>query len=487
MVGWQQRLAKSLQLKPRNLMSQIKINMSSPIFKTDWLASNPVFYNEKLQKISHNINDVIDWNNLEFHPEGFNNYLEFGYSVFGQTPIKHVRFLRHSSSAGLNENGVIKVVADPDPVGKYIGKFSNENNVYDLIVSKVQEWEGISNGPILIPTSGGFDSRLLNLAIKNRSRISSFTYGVSSDQYDSFEVVHAKKISDILETSWQHIPIGHYHRYFDEWDQLYGLSTHAHGMYHIEFYNNILRQHPNLYNASFLSGIIGDAWAGSVEIPSLQSPGDLSLIGYTHGLNADSHMSNFVRSSHEIREAFFLNSFTELKDPVFRIIESMRAKIILLSYLIRVPESFGFVPWSPFLCIDVAMGMLNLPPNRRQQRLWQRDLFRKNGLDIESMGLGSSKKNSLNHQAMLRVPLKPLDPSLLREVIRVEYIEWINRNISNRSFSLLSNSKIFLLNVRKVGGVLRRLGVTDSKLQAYCAYLTLKPIENAIRRRNASI
>jgi len=104
-------------------------------FKTDWLASNPVFYNEQSQKISHNINDVIDWPNLEFHPEGFNNYLEFGYSVFGQTPIKNVRFLRHSSSAGLDENGVIKVVEHPDPVEKYIGKISNESDVYDLLVS----------------------------------------------------------------------------------------------------------------------------------------------------------------------------------------------------------------------------------------------------------------------------------------------------------------------------------------------------------------
>ena len=351
----------------------------------------------------------------------------------------------------------------------------------------MQDWESRSNGPILVPTSGGFDSRLLNLAVKDRSRICSFTYGLSSDQSDSFEVVHAKKISEILGTSWQQIPIGDFHHYFDEWDRLYGLSTHAHGMYHIEFYNNILCQHPNLHNASFLSGIIGDAWAGSVEIPALRSSGDLSLIGYTHGLNADSHMSNFTHSSHDIREAFFLSSFEGLQEPVGRIIASMRAKIMLLSYLLRVPESFGFVPWSPFLCIEVAMGMLNLPPDRRQQRLWQRDLFRKNGLDIESMGLGSSKRNSLNHQAMLRVPIKPLDAGLLREVIRVEYIDWINRNISGSSFSFFSSSKIFLLNVRKVGGVLRRLGVRDTKLQAYCAYLTLKPIENAIRRRNASV
>ena len=33
-------------------------------FETDWLASKPVFYNEITKKVSYNINDVIDFNNL---------------------------------------------------------------------------------------------------------------------------------------------------------------------------------------------------------------------------------------------------------------------------------------------------------------------------------------------------------------------------------------------------------------------------------------
>ena len=66
--------------------------MSQVVFKTDWLASNPIFYNEKLGKVSLNINDVIDFRNLEFHPEEFNNYLDFGYSILEQTPIKNVKF-----------------------------------------------------------------------------------------------------------------------------------------------------------------------------------------------------------------------------------------------------------------------------------------------------------------------------------------------------------------------------------------------------------
>ena len=65
-------------------------------YETDWLNTKPVFYNEKTKKVSYNINDVIDYANLEFDPEGLGNYLDFGYSVLGHTPVKGVKFLRWS-------------------------------------------------------------------------------------------------------------------------------------------------------------------------------------------------------------------------------------------------------------------------------------------------------------------------------------------------------------------------------------------------------
>ena len=45
--------------------------------KTDWLGSEPVFYNEKTKLISKNMLDVIDYDNFEFDEEGLNNYLQF--------------------------------------------------------------------------------------------------------------------------------------------------------------------------------------------------------------------------------------------------------------------------------------------------------------------------------------------------------------------------------------------------------------------------
>ncbi|MGN6417404.1 MAG: hypothetical protein ACTHMC_07930 [Pseudobacter sp.] len=447
-------------------------------FQTDWLASDPCFYNEVTGKVSRNINDVIDFRNLEFHPEGLSNYLGFGYSVFEQTPLKGVKFLRHSSAL-TTENGKVKVVYGNDPVESILGKTTREEDVLDLLRSSIQQWERSTTGNIVIPTSGGYDSRILNEMIADRDRIRSYTYGVSSRQTDSYEVVFASKIAEVLGTRWKQIPLGDFHHYFNDWDQLFGISTHAHGMYHMEFYHKILQQ--ETVGTPLLSGIIGDAWAGSVNIPAINEPSDVLRLGYSHALNADPAQS-LLGSRHELLQQYFEQNRKKLEDPAMRVVESMRFKIILLCYLMRVPDQIGFRSWTPFLTSDIALGMLNLPAERRQGRAWQVDYFRKKGLDVESLGLNYTKKNSLDRRALYQVPLKPLDQQLLRELINPQYVEWINKHILPTS-----NLRDWLDKMTyypKVGGLLRRMGVRDEKLRAYNAYITLKPLETLLTKRN---
>ncbi len=404
-------------------------------FRTDWLASRPVFYNEKTLKISHNVNDVIDFEDIEIHSEGFNNYLNFGYSVFGQTPVKNVKFLRHSSEIFV-ENNKIKIIEHPDPVEKWFSEkteYSDENEVMELIKQKIQNYEKETKGLIIIPTSGGFDSRLLNYFIKDKSRIRAFTYGISKKQGDSFEAVYAKKLCEILDINWKRIELGNFHKYFDEWDELFGISTHAHGMYHIEFYKQIL-QDKNLEGANFISGIFGDAWAGSIKFKKIYSLLELNFLGYTHGLNADVNKSK-LDCDYRYRKEFYEKE--KINDYRYQIINIIRLKILLISYLLSVPEHYGFKVWSPYLDMDVALGMINLPPERRRNRQWQIDFFRKNGIYIEDLGLRMTKKNSLNYEAMKTIPLESLDKNLLSMIVDEKYVDWINNNVQNTNLMIL--------------------------------------------------
>ena len=449
------------------------------IWETDWLASRPIFYNEKNGKISYNINDVIDFPNLEFDPEGLNNYLDFGFSVFEQTLVKNVKFLRHSSQLIKYDDGTISVEYFKDSVEQNLGANTNEDEVLGFIESKVKEWEKSVKGEIIIPTSGGYDSRLLNFFVEDKSRIRSFTYGISPNQEDSYEVVYARKLSEILDTNWEMIRLGRFHDFFKEWDALYGPSVHAHGMYHFEFYSKIL----NKVNGGnpFLSGIIGDAWSGRVGIGELNGPQDLVKLGYTHGMHANSCFSNF-ETERPRRYSYYEDIKDKIKDENFKIIEAMRLKIILLSYLIELPHYFNFKPFSPFLDLNLVTKMLSLRTDRKQNRQWQKDFFQKYGLDLENMGLKANFKNNLNHQGMKIRPLSPLNVNILREVVKASYVEWINAQISLSS--RLIDFKNNCLTIRKIGGLMRKIGIKNSTLQAYSAYLTLKPIEYLIKKRN---
>ena len=451
------------------------------IFETDWLASRPVFYNEKNGIASHNINDVIDYRNLELDPEGFNNYLDFGYSVLGQTPAKHVKLLRHSSRLLIDENGKVKTEYLADPVNGWLDYKISEDDAFDLIKAKVRAWEAKVDGEIVIPTSGGYDSRLLNWCIGDKSRIRSFTYGISEDQTKSYEVVYARRLAEILGTTWEQIPLGDFHQYFDHWEKLFGASTHAHGMYHFEFYQKIL---PRVEGSNpLLSGLNGDVSAGSTHPQTVVSHHDLNKLGLTRDVSVDIGRSAF-QPRYELRQAFWEEHRDKLTDPRYQVILTLRLKMVLMSFLLRVPALFGFKPWSPFLDIDVSMALLNLPRERRRKRTWQQEFFQKHGLDLDSMNLQASKENTLDLQAMRLIPPTPLDVRLLREVMQPDYVEWVNRNVQHSWRNQILGG---LLGIRKIGGALRRLGFSSGEPQdAYHAYCVLLPIENLLRKRSSA-
>jgi hypothetical protein len=159
---------------------------------------------------------------------------------------------------------------------------------------------------------------------------------------------------------------------------------------------------------------------------------------------------------------------------------------MLLSYLLCVPDSLGLRAGAPFLDIDLAMRMLTLPAEQREDRRWQREFFARQGVDLEARALSFDGRNTLNFQGMHKVPLRPLDVELLREVVRPDYVRWINRNVGplglySEATWRLGNRRGFR---RAVGALERRTDVTQRRLLAYNAYLTLKPIESLLKRRD---
>lgn len=445
--------------------------------ENDWLGAIPVYYNLK-DKIISTIPDLC-LNNNSFDEEGLNVFLEFGYSAFEKTPFKDVQFMRYYSSL-IVANNVIKIEYKNDPVLKS-GLFNSKTNPEE-VMSSIKEYvnniEDKFSGDIIIPTSGGYDSRLLNWAIEDKSRINSFTYGISGNQKNSREVVLAKEISKRLKTKWEQIELSNFNNYIEDWHRIFGFSTHLHGMYHMEFYDKIINKNELDNNSTLLSGIIGDAWAGSLKTVKISNSKEINKLGYSHGLSLD---NSFYKSTpkNKIQNKFFEENKMSINDPLIQVVTMMRLKMILLSYLTTVPESFGIRTWTPFLNFDIAVQMLSLPEEMRINRKWQEEFFKAKGLDVETMNLSYSRVNLLNHTGASKYKFSPIKEEVFKGLLKSSKIKNLNKRI-NKSHKLLE----FILNNLKLNSVLRRIGIKKKfgYLKVLSNYYVLKAIEKSIKK-----
>jgi hypothetical protein len=454
------------------------------VYESDWLASDPFFYNLRTGSRGDRIDDVIDLADLEFDPEGLNDYLDFGFSVFGRTPVRDVRVLRHSSRL-LEGPGGLRVEHLDDPARAWFERRSSVDEVLDLVSARIND-AAASAEDIVVPTSGGLDSRLIDLLLADRSRLRAFTYGVSDDPARSFEAVKARELARRLRFRWDLVPLGGFHEYFEDWDALYGVATHAHGMYHLEFYHRILEHVRE--GSLVLSGACGEWFAGDDPevrtIPVLRSPDDVLEVFRYGRMCADSGQSNF--RSERLGAWRMLEEAPELRTEMLpRVVAVVRLRMILLSYLLRVPASLGLRPRAPFLDSEVALRMLTLPPELRHERRWEHEIFAAHGVDLEATRVPADSRNTLNFRAMRVVPLRPLDADLLREVVRPEYVRRINRTVGRLGLPWEAYWRLgWTPGFRRAVEATRQMGVTERRSLAYGAYLTLKPLESLLRRRD---
>ena len=449
--------------------------------KTDWLSTKTIFFDEKRGIISDNINDLIDYSNLEIDPAGLYGYMDFGFSVFGRTPIKNVHFLQPNSeiSKVKNADGTysLKIQKLKDPVEELIHQPSNVGDTLEYMEYIIEkDYKESSDQKWVLPLSGGFDSRLLAFFCPEKGRISAYTYGTSRYDEKSMEVVIAKMLAENLGFQHTVVSLTHYNDYITKWLDLYGVSTHCHGMYFMEFYDKLKELIPE--NGVCFSGIIGDAWAGTVNISAINSISDMNKLGYTHGMRMNPHMCKIKRDISAYESFYDLNR-DKLLDERWNTVFAMRNKMMLLSSLIKIPESVGMEVKAPYLNIELAMKMLNLPTRIRRERQWQVDFLEKNNILFSSNMVNGDSSNCLNAKVLSLNRPKQLNVNVLREYFDEKYLDWVNQCILRRTFLPECKGNWF-----RQKYAVAQLRYNDwMVMKGYYAYLTLKPIEDILIKR----
>ena len=424
---------------------------------TDWLCTKPVFYNEKTGAISYEMRDVIDYGNLSINAEGLRNYLRFGYSAYGQTIVDGVKLLDHSSHISKNADGSLTISQVGDIAeGLWEPGQKNSGEVFEMLLASSRQWaDSLSTGDIVLPLSGGFDSRILAHSLSGRENVRTYSYGLSARQKDSFEVVKAKQVAKLCNLYWKQVDIVDFMKeeYLDRWYKLYGPSVHLHGMYQMDFYDQVLDDCVGQMRVKFddapvegtdntatglartnihmLSGIIGDGWAGTVRIPSINCMDDLLYLGYTHGTSIEDDIC-LLKSDRGNEELFWEKNKDKLKDENWRVLYAMRFKMVLLHYLLKTPESMGMSTWSPFIEPEIAMAILNLDWTEKTDRIWQQREFEKLNMNFGWEKDKCDYNMVLDVENLINHPVKPLDVKLLGKYVRTDYVEEVNRQVVGR-------------------------------------------------------
>ena len=460
-------------LLDRNIL--IGFDDENIILENDWLGSIPVFYN-KIESIVSTVSNYC-LKNKTIDSEGLSYFCEFGYSVFEKTMFRDIQFMRYFSRLIIADSIVVEYKPDPVLDKSFLENNSSEYGAIHLMQEYISDIESNIDGDIVLPTSGGYDSRILNYFIKDKKRIRSFTYGISKDQSKSDEVVHAKKISEIYHTKWEQIELREFHKYIDDWTDVYGFSTHLHGMYHIEFYKNISIIY-DFSSSSFLSGIFGDIWAGSVKYQDLEIYQDVINLGYTHGLNLDLKYLD-LKIDENLKLNYFKTNCKYFLSDKIKSVFTVRMKLMLISYLTQIPEYFGMPVWTPFLNFEIVKSTLNIEDSRRENRVWQKEFFKNVGLNLEDMNLKSVKCNKLDYEITKISTFEQIDISIMNNYIDNNRLIKINKILSNES--LFERIKNQLLYIRNVGVFLKLFGFKNEVLSALHEYYVIKSIEKGLK------
>jgi asparagine synthetase B (glutamine-hydrolysing) len=454
------------------------------LYETDWVGSRPVYYNERTGSASHNMNDVIVFADVELDPEGLEAYLTAGYSVFEHTPVRGVRFMPPSARLWRDADGGLRVEDVPLDLDRRLAERHTEDEAIDLLRARVRAAESTAEAEIVIPTSGGYDSRLLNLMIADPTRVRSFSFGATPRQWDSGEVARARALSEKLGTRWERIHLGPFHSRLDEWDDEFGPAMHAHGMYQMEFYRQVRARFAG--GELLLSGLCGEWFQGDDETADLtpQDPLDVQVLVYNANMHADPSAS-VAPCRGALAEEYFETNRDMLRSRRRRVIEAVRFRMMLTHYLLRVPALYGFRSDAPFLDVDVATAMLTLPDERRRERRWVTEYLSARGALFESVG--GESLYWLYWPVMRQQPLAPLDCELLAEIVRPDYVRWINRTVRWpglwwEGYERLSGRHGF----RRAAVYLRTKGFRQRRIEAYHAYMTLRPLQRLLQKRDAA-
>lgn len=271
---------------------RVKIFFDSVEIENDYAGSIPVFYSTfsgvSLSNIEPFIVEANGYSNDDISYENIYGFLRYSHFIWDETAFKGMyvmepdsRYFFDSISLSVEKNYLKSIKASRDLEGLSDFEVAHELDKLneDLVNNALENYS-----QIILPLSSGYDSRMILAAVSKRKdlkeRLHCFTYG----SIGSIEVESARRLTKQLGVKWDFLELPRRFltkSYLDEIHDIFGCSLHMHGMYQLEFFDEVSRKIKIQSNACLTSGFMTGVPAGQ-HISLLDIKDDSAL---SHNMN----------------------------------------------------------------------------------------------------------------------------------------------------------------------------------------------------------
>jgi len=396
----------------------VNIDPSGLTIENDYAGTIPVFYSQKHGAlVVSNIEPCVfigsDSSFDDISYENLYGFLRYSHFIWDETAWKSIYQMlpdcryRFSHQGTLVQSDYLETVKATDSRA-HLSDGQVAKELFELNRTLVER--SLADAPeIVLPLSSGYDSRMIFSVLANdkefAGRFRCFTYGSSG----SIEVESGRRLSNLKRVSWHQVELPCAflkQRYLRAISDIFGASLHMHGMYQIEFYEELKEKYLVPSSAHLTSGFM-------TGVPAGQHNGLLQIT--TAAGRLTDTMNRFAQSRFwsdqelENLPVFSGKHYLEGAEQRFRAAfdrfqGDLHQKAVMFDVWTRQRNFIGYYPrvfeWlcpvvSPHMCTDYANFFMSLG----KEHLWDRRavelMFLYHYPDIAKVGSNSNGLASL--------------------------------------------------------------------------------------------
>jgi hypothetical protein len=398
----------------------LAITSAGIVIETDYAGSIPVFYSQRGGLTLSNIEPCIylatNSSLNDVSHENLYGFLRYSHFIWDETAWKHIyqmlpdsRFRFTPQGKLIAEEYLETVKASESRCGHSDKQVANE--LFELNRALVRRSLGDAED-IILPLSSGYDSRMIFSVLSNEkgllAKTRCFTYGSSG----SIEVEGGRRLSKLKGIEWHHIdlPCRFLTRgYLEDTSNIFGASLHMHGMYQMEFFNEIKEKYgvssATRLTSGFMTGVPAGQHNGLLQITDQDARLTDSMNRFSQSkVWTDEDLSKMPvfkgKNYLEAAEVRFRKAFNRFNGEVHQkavMFDVWTRQRNFISYYPRVFEWPGSVA-SPHMCQEYANFFMSLNKAHLYNRKAVELMIISHYPDIAKVASNSNGIRSLNSQ-----------------------------------------------------------------------------------------